>query len=273
MSTLYDLNWGQKLAGQITNQVENEIKSVCRVRPLIPMVTEEMAYAKTVPDTTVTALAAGVAMNPARTLAPIKLSRPFVVRPEQFDDLETISRLALNAGYDVAAAEDDVLLFGNAAVGLQATDESGTLGDQRGLLLAVPGGMLTPVDESILNAITRLRNNRHYGPFCVVLSPTLHLEAFSPIAGTAVPVISPILPQLRQDGVQFSPSLGGRSGVVFSVGKAAIDLVIPWDIHVECREVRGDATFVVIEQFRLRINDRYACVVLGTDLIVSSPPD
>src|SRR5271166_840885 len=102
MSTVHDLNWGQNLADQITNKVEDEIKAVCRVRPLIPKVTDEMAYAKTVPDTAVTAGGQGVAMNPARTLAPIKLSRPFVVRPEQFDDLETISRLALNAGYDVA---------------------------------------------------------------------------------------------------------------------------------------------------------------------------
>src|SRR5207249_820109 len=152
-----------------------------------------------------------------------------------------------------------------AVGGLPATDESGTLGNQASLLTTIRPRAIaagTAVDQSILAAIANLRAKGHFGPYCVVLSPDLHRDACSPIAGTAVPVIAPILPQLRQDGVQFSLSLPARSGVVFSVGKAVIDLVIPWDLHVECRDIQGDATFVVIEQFRLRINDANAALTL-----------
>jgi len=265
---VYDLKWGQEAAGKITNQVKEAVKADRNVRPLIPIVGGEMTYAKTVPDTTVVVLpGGGISINPARTLAPIKLSSPFVVPRELFDDLATISQLAISAGGDLAAAEDAVLLFGanagGAVGGFPANDESGTLPNQVGLLAAFPAVPIgAAVDACILAAIAALRVNRHLGPFCVVLSPDLHQAAFTPIPGTATPVIAPVLPQLRQDGVKFSPSLPAATGVVFSVGKAAIDLVIPWDLHVECREVRGNAQFVVIEQFRLRINNLNAAVAL-----------
>jgi uncharacterized linocin/CFP29 family protein len=264
---VYDLKWGQELAGQITSQVKEEVKAIRRVRPLIPMVAGAMTFAKTVDDATITIKGGAVTMNPSAMLAPIKILRPFVVRQELFGDLVSISRLAVNAGYDVAAGEDAVLLFGAQAAtavgGFPATDESGTLANQAGLLSAVPPQPIgVEVDESILAGITTLRARGHFGPYCVVLSPDLYNDAYSPIEGTAIALIEPISHQLREDGVAYSPSLPAKTGVVFSVGKAAIDFVVPWDLHVECRDIQGDATFVVIEQFRLRVNDRNATVNL-----------
>jgi hypothetical protein len=217
------------------------------VRPLIPPEGPGgSAYVKTVPDTTVVADPPGVRILPAATLAPIRLSVPFIVYPEQFDDLASIAGVAIRAGSDLAAAEDAILLYGaNAPVVLaglvppipfSATDDSGTLAGQRGLAVDPPPGPIArPVDDSIRAAITALRVNMHRGPFCVVLSPDLHEQANTPIGGTAVTRITPILPQLQK--VQFSPVLPPRTGVVFSVGGGAIDLVTPWDVHVECRNV------------------------------------
>lgn len=175
-SFVYDLLWGQDLAAQITNKVTEAVQAVRMVRPLIPIAFGQMAYVKTVPDTTVIPVAAAagapaaVETDPTGTLAPIRFSRSFVVRREQFGDIETISQLAINAGYDLATDEDALLLFGAFApfFGWAATDESGTLVNQPSLLPALLPFVLGAVDASILAAITALRVNRHFGPFCVV---------------------------------------------------------------------------------------------------------
>src|SRR5262249_8570134 len=128
----------------------------------------------------------------------------------------------------------------------------------------IPGAAIAgTVDTSILGALATLRGRGHFGPYCVVLSTDLHQAAFTPVANTGIPLIGPILGQLRPDGVQFSHCLPAGPGVVFSTGRVAIDLVIPWDLHVECQTVAGNVTFLVIEQFRLRINDRNATVALA----------
>ena len=80
---VYDLKWGQELAGQITSQVKEEVKAIRRVRPLIPMVAGAMTFAKTVDDATITIKGGAVTMNPSAMLAPIKISRPFLVRQER----------------------------------------------------------------------------------------------------------------------------------------------------------------------------------------------
>ena len=110
------------------------------------------------------------------------------------------------------------------------------------------------VFDSIREALEELQRNRQHGPHCVVVSPDLHREAIT---------LDPILPQLREHGFRFSEAAPRRTGVAFSLGGGALDMAIPWDSHVECRKVEGDATFVVVQQFRLRINDTRAVVPLS----------
>jgi uncharacterized linocin/CFP29 family protein len=202
-------------------------------------------------------------------LAPIKISSRFVLAQQQFSDELLATRLALRPASDLAFAEDAILLHGSRARqtlrDLNIEDENGTLGEQEGLFVRaaqpLPDGR--DVFESIREALEELQRNRQYGPYCVVVSPDLHREAITPVAAGTTPRIDPILPQLREHGFRFSEAAHRRTGVAFSLGGGALDMAIPWDSHVECRKVEGDATFVVVQQFRLRINDARAVVPLS----------
>ena len=128
----------------------------------------------------------------------------------------------------------------------------------------------TDVVTSILNGLTQLRTKvkdqpGQHGDYTVILSPNLHQEASTPLSEAGgLMAIEPILGQLR-DSKLLPPSdvLTGRTGVILSLGGAVVELVITADAHVVRQPDQGAAAiFMVTEQFRLRVNDPDAIVVL-----------
>ncbi|RYG75566.1 hypothetical protein EON80_00270 [bacterium] len=267
----YDLAWGQGLADKISKDPQFKTQSG-RIRldpPLIPIVPGTMSYQSTVQSFRL-APGSPYRIQPSKTLAPVKISLPFVLAQQQFADEILAARLPMRPASDLAFAEDVILLHGSRAGeifkqwGIEVIDEDKTLDQQEGLFKEAPKPLAKDksVVDSILEGLQRLQSSQQHGPYCVILSPDLHREAMTPLRDSGMARIAPILQQLRENGLRFSEAASERTGVVFSLGGAALDLTIPWDAHVECREVKGEATFVVVEQFCLRINDARAVVTL-----------
>ena len=264
---IYDLKWGQDLAAKISKQLNTEIGRIRAEPPLIPVVLSPSRYEDVVQSYRIAPPPGGAAAaiqpksisSKNSKLSPIKISSHFVVAQHQFSDEALVARLAIRCASDLAFAEDDIILNGDRA-NLRAKnikDDSDTLDEQEGLLVAAPAAVAegTDVVGSILLALQELQRRNHHGPYCVIVSPDLHREALTPAGGSSTPRIDPILPQLRHRGFRWSQAAAPRTGVAFSLGGGALDLPILWDAHVECRKVEGDATFAVVQQFRLRIND------------------
>jgi hypothetical protein len=260
MSRTYDLQWGHDLAARITPNLRSEIGRIRATPPLIPITPGNSRYEDVVPSYRISP-GPPLGIRASVRLAPIKISCEFVIAQQQFDDELLASRLALRPASFLAYAEDTILLHGSRAApdlaAMNVKDENDTLAQQEGLLVNPPVALpaATLVTDSIRAALERLQRNQQHGPYCVVLSPDLHRDALTPFGTSTTPKIAPLLPQFRDQGFRFSEALPDRTGVVFSLGGSALDLAILWDAHVECRKVEGDATFVVVEQFRLRIND------------------
>ena len=266
---VYDLRWGHDLASRISGQIKTEIGRIRASPPLIPIVSGASRYEDVVQSYRVDDGGPPFRIRPNKKLAPIKISSGFVLAQQQFSDELLATRLALRPASDLAFAEDAILLHGKRAKetlpGLDFEDENRTLDEQEGLFLreARPLPAKRDIFESILKALEVLQENKQHGPYCVVVSPDLHREAITPVESGTTPRIDPILPQLREHGFRFTEAARPRTGVAFSLGGGALDMLIPWDSHVECRKVEGDATFVVVQQFRLRINDPRAVVPLS----------
>lgn len=263
----YDLKWGHDLAARITPQIKTEIGRLRKNPPLIPIVPGTSQYEDVVPDYRVD-LGPPLNIKPSRKLAPVKFSSEFLIAQQQFEDETLSARLALHPASDIAFAEDAILLHGPKAAGvlkkLGIRDENATLDQQVGLFVAAPKPLppKREITDSIREGLEELQKQQQHGPYCVVVAPDLHREAITPPGTGTTPRIAPVLPELRESGFRFSEAAEPRTGVIFSLGGGAIDLCIPFDSHVECRKVEGDATFVVVEQIRLRINDPRAVVTL-----------
>jgi len=269
---VYDQAWGTALAAKISLQIKAEVAQWARIRkdpPLIPIVPGTSQYEDVVQSFRVIA-GSPLRIKPSAKLAPIKISVAFQLAQQQFADEAIAAQAAMQPAMDLAFIEDAIILQGPRASEFfkdspQIKDEDETLADQEGLFSEPP----TPIKEgksiveSILEGIKALNDAQQHGPYCVVVSPDLHKEAMTPIPDSGIPQIAPILPQLRGDGFRLSEVAPPRTGVIFSLGGGALDLPIPWDAHVEFRSVEGPAIFVVVEQFRLRINNPRAVVTLS----------
>ena len=264
----FDLKWGQELAAKIGPQIKTEISRIRKSPPLIPLVQSSARYEGVVPDYRVDP-GPPARIKPSARLIPVKISSEFVLSQEQFTDEMLAAHLALRPAADLAYAEDAILLHGSRAEtylkGLNIRDENSTLGEQHGLFETAPKPL--PADKSITDSIRegleKLQKQLQHGPYCVIVSPDLHRDAITPNGTSTTPKIAPVLPELRESGFRFSEAAPHRTGVIFSIGGGALDMYIPWDVHVECRKVEGSATFVMVEQFRLRINDPRALATLS----------
>jgi hypothetical protein len=69
---------------------------------------------------------------------------------------------------------------------------------------------------------------------------------------------------LAKDGFLFSEAVAGRRGVIFSLARSTINLVVPMDTYVErlTDDGNGQPRFRVAEQMRLVIDDPDARVAL-----------
>jgi len=264
----YDLRWGHDLALRITPQIRSEVGRLRKSPPLIPIVPGGSQYEDVVQSFKVH-LGPPLSIRPSQKLAPVKISSEFMLAQQQFSDDSLAARLALRPASDLAFAEDAILLHGSRAEAvlkqMNIRDENGTLAEQEGLFKEIPKPIADTksIMDSIREGLEQLQNNQQHGPYCVIVSPDLHREAITPSGTGTTPRIAPVLPELRESGFRFSEAAPPRTGVIFSLGGAAVDMMILWDAHVECRKVEGDATFAVVQQFCLRINDERAVVTLS----------
>lgn len=112
--------------------------------------------------------------------------------------------------------------------------------------------------------IERLQKSNHHGEYCVIVAPDLYQKAFAPRNNTLDAPIYEIRPLLREGGFLYSHAVPKGSGIIFSLGGNTIDMAVPVDITVEPSvEEKGTATLRVVEQFRLRVNDRSSAVALS----------
>jgi len=207
-----------------------------------------------------------LSIRPGQGLVPVEVAVDFQLSPEQFGDEQAAMALATRAAYQVALAEDAVILNGARASGLldrlHVTERN--LDAQVGLVGSEQGTVEAPILVSVLEGIKELRTRNHHGEYCVIVSPDLYQEAFRPRTNTMDAPIYEIRPLLKEGGFLYSPAAPERTGVVFSLGGHTIDMAVSVDAMVELTdEERGLAFLRVVEQFRLRVNDPSAAVALS----------
>lgn len=119
----------------------------------------------------------------------------------------------------------------------------------------------------IADAIGRLEERGHFGPFAVVLDQAMFLVAQTPTAALVLPQdrILPFLgggPLLRSSTLDVAR--GVRSGVVVALGGEPVELVIATDVCVQFLQVTAEPNFVfrVCEKLALRIKEPDAIIQL-----------
>ena len=221
------------------------------------------------------------------------------VRNAQMADPELASALVLfrRAANVVARLEDAIVFRGLApdpAIGGAFAPPAGLTGlpgiwqitgasDARGLWSSLdrPGPLIrmsaTGVEEraqrlvrAISDAVGRLEQNGHFGPFAVVLGQELFLVAQTPERGSLVLPQDRIIPFLGGGPLLRSSTLDDFTGVVVALGGAPLELVVATDMNLQFLQVSADPVFLfrVSEKIALRIRER-AIVQLAMD---QTPP-
>jgi uncharacterized linocin/CFP29 family protein len=124
------------------------------------------------------------------------------------------------------------------------------------------GGALV---RAVSDAIARLEEKHHLGPFACILGHKYFLDAQTPTKSMVLPQ-DRILPFLGGGALLRTSVLKPEQGLVIALGGAPIDLVVATDISVSFLQVTPDPWFVfrVYEKIRLRVNQPEAIAVLGS---------
>jgi len=260
-----NFNWSQD-RWQGINKVVHDESAKIRLRDVFPLWGNSGGYVDSAVGHEVT-LTPGqpLKIKAGQNLVPVELSVEFQLSPEQFHDEQVAEALATRAAYILALAEDAVLLQGNSSrrflTSLNVVERN--LDEQHGLFNENQPQVERPILESILEGIKRLRTRNHHGEYCVIVSPDLYQEAFAPRQNTLDAPIYEIRPLLREGGFLYSQAAPEKTGVIFSLGGHTLDIAVPVDVMVELTdEEKGVALLRVVEQFRLRENDRTAVEAL-----------
>jgi uncharacterized linocin/CFP29 family protein len=204
-------------------------------------------------------------MRSGQNLVPIKIWADFQLSKQQYDDGPVAEVLASKASYRLALGEDNIILFGAAAKA--KLDALGVhydeyLNDQPKLF--TPGkSVKEPILNAIIEGIEQLRDNNHHGEYCAIVAPDLYREAFAPRKEAMDAPIYEIRPLLKKHGFTYSPALESKTGVIFSLGGHTLDMAVPVDARAELVDEKDVAVLQVVEQIRLRVNDKTAVVTLG----------
>jgi uncharacterized linocin/CFP29 family protein len=156
---------------------------------------------------------------------------------------------AAGAAAFCAQREDAMILFGEGKLG------------QKGLM-NVEGRAMLPLRDwsqpgngftNVVEATERLLANGHYGPYAVVVSPTLYAQLHRVYEKTGVLEIETVR-KLAADGVFQSNLLKGERAVVVSTGRENLDLAVALDLSVAYLGAeRMNHPFRVLESLLLRI--------------------
>lgn len=204
---------------------------------------------------------AELSISSHQCLQPFQISRHFFLHNDQATDTETMAKLARYASADMAFGEDAVCLYGPEArhhlEKLQIAFNPDELEHQDSLFVkdqkqVGDGGIL----HSILEGRKALQEKGHFGDYWVIVSPALYEEAYK---NRATPVDAPIYEiQHLLKGFLCSEAVKDRTGVIFSLDRGGISLVVPMDLYLDTslpKDNEGRPRFRLAEQFRLVIDD------------------
>jgi uncharacterized linocin/CFP29 family protein len=140
-------------------------------------------------------------------------------------------------------------------------------------VLDAGAGLVTAVSD----AIGRLENYGHFGPFAVVLGQGLFLIAQTPDQNGYVLPQDRIIPFLGSGSLLRSSTLDeyhGYSGLVVALGGTPVELVVAADMSLQFLQVTEHPNFVfrVREKIALRIKEGGAIVRLYPQPGVTVPP-
>ncbi len=156
---------------------------------------------------------------------------------------------AAGAAAFLAQREDEIIFYGDEKLGLEGLLTAA--GRQRIPLKdwATPGnGFL-----NVVEATTKLNAEGHFGPYAIVLSPTLWAMLHRIYEKTGVLEIETIR-KLAVDGVFQSNRLKGDVAVVVSTGRENLDIAVSMDMSVAYLGAeRMNHPFRVLEALLLRI--------------------
>lgn len=206
---------------------------------------------------------ATMSVRPNQHLQPLQMSRRFFLHREQVNDSATANSLIRFAAADIAQAEDAVILLGAEAGPLLRKlhiklDNAEELKVQEGLFKAKQAAVAQPILNSIVEGIKTLRERGQAGDYYVIVSPDLYEEAH---INRVTPLDAPIYqiqPLLASQGFLFSEAAPHKTGVIFSLARDTISLVVPMDTFVDTSlpsDEEGRPRFAVAEQVRLVIDD------------------
>jgi uncharacterized linocin/CFP29 family protein len=129
-----------------------------------------------------------------------------------------------------------------------------------------------PIVDAIVNAILKLEDRGHFGPFAVVLGDRLFASATSPSRSLVLP--SDRLAEFL-DGRRIlrSSILPAQEGVVVALGGQPIELVLATDVDVRFLQVTLEPRYVlrVFERLVLRIKELDAVCRIKTGAMLLDP--
>jgi uncharacterized linocin/CFP29 family protein len=282
-----NFGWSDETRQRINTVIHDESARARIARRVLPLFGNATGFVDRVPGHQLRPPAAGqpLSLRGNQSLAPVEISVDFTLAPEEFGDEQAAMALATRAAYQLALAEDRIVLLGADAAPLllAANVRERNLNEQKGLFRSametaamraqapapaagapppqLPAG--TTILDGILNAIAELRQRDHHGEYGAIVSPNLHREAFQTPARRREAFIYEIRSLLREGSFQYSSAATGRTGVIFSLGGHTVDMAVPVDASVELVNEERGALLRVVEQFRLRINDPTAVVALA----------
>lgn len=208
-----------------------------------------------------------VSNDTSQNLTPAVLTCDIKIEQEQFGDMAALNRAVKEASYQLAKAEDAVILLG------KLLDEK-LLGPVKVKHLKVQEGLVknkmpTPLssEQSVADSIrqgfqTLIRNGRK-GNFVAVVSEELYTQATKGrenATDTEYSEFNKVI--IQEGGFHYSEALDGRTGVMMSLSGESIMIAIPMDISVQLLKVEGDAFLQVVEQICLVIDIGNAVVPL-----------
>ncbi|OAI10633.1 hypothetical protein A1507_21570 [Methylomonas koyamae] len=209
-----------------------------------------------------------VSIDKDQNLTPAILTCDVKIEQEQFGDLAAYDRAVKEAAYQIAKAEDALLLLGNlleAKNNLLGPVKVKHLKTQDGLLSKIPEPLKPgqSVADSIRQGFRKLIKNGRKGSFVAIVSEELYSQATADRenrSNTEYSEFNKVI--IQEGGFHYSEALEGRTGVIMSLSGESISVAVPLDIKVEILKVEGDAYLQVVEKIRLVIDIEEAVVPL-----------
>jgi uncharacterized linocin/CFP29 family protein len=124
----------------------------------------------------------------------------------------------------------------------------------------------SPIVTAVIEAVQRLENHGHFGPFAVVFGHEHFEKATEPTNDSLVLPIDRISPFLEGGPILRSGSLDNAAGIVVALGGSPVELVLGCDIDLDYvqRTLEPRHVVRVYERFALRIKELDAvCKILG----------